>query len=365
MKKMFQTGRIGLMAALLVLTASGQTLPQSQQETVVLLHGLARSSKAMNKMGKALQAEGYHVINHDYPSTSAPIETLTQQVFDALEPQIKDAETIHFVTHSMGGIILRQHLETNALPNLGRVVMLAPPSRGSEIPDKLGHLSIYQWINGPAGNQLGTGTNSHPLRLKVPEFELGIIAGDRSINPVLSMLIPGPDDGKVSLDRVKPAAYTDYLQLHATHACMVWNPKVIRQTCHFIKQGKFDAEEVSMININAAWIGFALGCISGAIPGLFFHRKEWLGGYTSWPRRMIRLAHISFFGIGFLNLGLGLTSHVIGTEASAASTLMLVGAATMPTICYASAFRPVFRHLFFIPAGSVLLSIVLFIERMV
>jgi hypothetical protein len=116
-----------------------------------------------------------------------------------------------------------------------------------------------------------------------------------------------------------------------------------------------------MINIIIAWIGFALGCISGAIPGLFFHKQEWLGGYTSWSRRLIRLAHISFFGIGFLNLGLGLTSHVLGITSPLASTLMLVGAVMMPTICYASAFRPVFRNLFFIPAGSVLLSILLFI----
>ena len=120
-----------------------------------------------------------------------------------------------------------------------------------------------------------------------------------------------------------------------------------------------------MINIVAAWIGFALGCISGAIPGLFFHNQDWLGGYTSWPRRLIRLAHIAFFGIGFLNLGLGLTGQLLGVESLAASILMIIGAATMPAICYASAFKPIFRHLFFIPAGSVFVAIVLFIERMV
>jgi len=120
-----------------------------------------------------------------------------------------------------------------------------------------------------------------------------------------------------------------------------------------------------MINITAAWIGFLLGGISGAIPGLFFQDPDWLGGYTSWPRRLIRLGHISFFGIGFLNMGMGLTGRLLGVESSVASTLMLVGAVAMPAVCYASAFRPAFRHLFFIPAGSVLISIILFIERMV
>ena len=156
--------------------------------------------------------------------------------------QIADASTVHFVTHSMGGIILRHYLQDNALPNLGRVVMLAPPSRGSEVTDKLGNIFLYKWLNGPAGNQLGTGTNSLPLRLEPPGFELGIIAGDRSINPILSMLIPGPDDGKVALARVKPSTYTDYLQLHVTHACMMWNREVILQTRYFLAHGTFKDE---------------------------------------------------------------------------------------------------------------------------
>ena len=120
-----------------------------------------------------------------------------------------------------------------------------------------------------------------------------------------------------------------------------------------------------MINITAAWIGFALGGLSGAIPGLFFHQTDWLGGYTSWPRRLIRLAHISFFGIGFLNLGMGLTCSTLKFESPVASTLLLVGAATMPLVCYASAVRPVFRHLFFIPVITLMTAIIIIIQRTV
>ena len=211
----------------------------SRPETVVLLHGLARSDKSMSKMARSLRANGYEVINVDYPSTTAPIEELAEQIFKKLDPQLKKAPKVHFVTHSMGGIILRHRLQQHPLPNMGRVVMLAPPSRGSEVTDKLGGTFLYKWINGPAGNQLGTGKNSLPLRLKNPAFELGIIAGDRSINPILSMLIPGPDDGKVALARVRPDTYTDYLQLHVTHACMMQNRRVIAQTCRFLKTGAF------------------------------------------------------------------------------------------------------------------------------
>ncbi len=234
---------LGIVGGMRFVASESPTIKRSNPDTVVLLHGLTRSSKAMNKMAKDLTAEGYTVINHDYPSTSATIEELTVQVFKTLPPQLRQTETVHFVTHSMGGIILRQYLEDHELPNLGRVVMLAPPSQGSEVTDKLGHIFLYKWINGPAGDQLGTGTKSHPLRLKDPEFELGIIAGDRTLNPFLSMLIPGPDDGKVSLARVKPAIYSDYLQLHVTHPCMVWNSDVIRHTKHFLQYGTFEQPE--------------------------------------------------------------------------------------------------------------------------
>jgi triacylglycerol lipase len=209
------------------------------QETVVLLHGMARSERAMRKMARELRGEGYRVINHDYPSTSAPIEQLTDDVFKALDPQIRAAKRVHFVTHSLGGIILRQHLEHHAIPNLGRTVMLAPPSRGSEVPDKLGGNAIFRKINGPAGNQLGTDTNSLPLRLGAPAFELGVLAGDRSITPILSALIPGPDDGKVAIARVKPTKLTDFRRVHATHTFIARNATVIAQTKHFLAHGEF------------------------------------------------------------------------------------------------------------------------------
>ena len=122
-----------------------------------------------------------------------------------------------------------------------------------------------------------------------------------------------------------------------------------------------------MINIQAAWVGLLLGCITGAITGLFFHNSDWLGGYASWQRRMIRLGHISFFGIGFINLSFALTVRTLGLEAGLQSTsiLLILGAVTMPAICYLSAWKSIFRQLFFIPAMSVTVGIALFVWRII
>ncbi len=120
-------------------------------------------------------------------------------------------------------------------------------------------------------------------------------------------------------------------------------------------------------NLVAAWIGFFLGGLAGLTTGLFFHGETWLGGYGSWSRRMIRLGHIAFFGLGFLNLGFAYTVQTLGLTTGIAlpSTLLIVGAATMPLVCYLSAYRKPFRNLFFIPALSVTSSVAIVLWRVI
>ena len=120
-----------------------------------------------------------------------------------------------------------------------------------------------------------------------------------------------------------------------------------------------------MINLYAAWLSMLLGAVAGAIVGLFFYNKDFLGGYTSWPRRMIRLGHISFFGIGLINLSFALSVKPLELPQTPQipSILLIVAAVTMPLLCYLSAFKPLFRHLFFIPASSVILALGLFCWR--
>ena len=118
-------------------------------------------------------------------------------------------------------------------------------------------------------------------------------------------------------------------------------------------------------NLYAAWVGIFLGCVFGAIQGLFFHKENWLGGYGSWPRRMLRLGHISFMGIALINFAFAFTVFAMDIKdgVTLSSWLLIVGAVTMPTVCFASAFKPVFRHLFFIPALSVICGVWIFLWR--
>ena len=122
---------------------------------------------------------------------------------------------------------------------------------------------------------------------------------------------------------------------------------------------------MAMMNLYAGWVGIFLGCFVGAVIGLFFHNENWLGGYPTWRRRMLRLAHISFFGIGFINLSFGLTLRTLSVSdgIAAASWLLIIGAAAMPLVCFLSAAVKSFRHLFVIPAVSVIAGLGLFLWR--
>lgn len=210
-------------------------------ETVVLLHGLARSADSMASLGDALQAAGFRPCNIDYPSRHHPIEVLAaEHVRPAIDRCVGTAVApLHFVTHSLGGIIVRQLAATGFAPRLGRVVMLSPPNGGSEVVDKLGGLAPFRWINGPAGQQLGTAAASLPRQLGPAGFELGIITGNRSINWILSGLIPGDDDGKVSIDSAKLQGMQDFLIMPASHPFIMKKPAVMAQVVHFLREGAF------------------------------------------------------------------------------------------------------------------------------
>jgi pimeloyl-ACP methyl ester carboxylesterase len=213
--------------------------PVQSSECVILLHGLARSSRSMAKLEKMLKRKGFITVNSNYPSTKHDIGTLADEAITDALSQCPEGSRINFVTHSMGGILVRQYLSKKRIKNLGRVVMLGPPNKGSQVVDRLKNMPGFKIVNGPAGTQLGASEISVPNMLGAVNYEVGIIAGTRSINLILSTMLPKPNDGKVSVENTKLEGMADHITLPVTHPFMMNNSEVISQILHFLKSGMF------------------------------------------------------------------------------------------------------------------------------
>jgi pimeloyl-ACP methyl ester carboxylesterase len=206
-------------------------------ECVVLLHGLGRGPGSMRRIERRLDEAGYLVWNEGYPSRSASVEDLAERyVRQALDDCLqRGAVRVHFVTHSLGGILVRQYLRVHATPEMGRVVMLSPPNGGSEVADHLGDWTLYQWIMGPAGSQLGTGEGSIVGSLGAFPAECGIVTGSASLDPWFS----ASHDGKVSVASARLDGMRDFLVVPRAHGLIMRDEEVITQVLHFLANGRF------------------------------------------------------------------------------------------------------------------------------
>jgi len=228
------------MVIIMVVSFSSQAVAET--ECVILLHGLSRSDSSMGNLAASLNQVGFLAVNVGYPSTQHAIGTLASETIKAALLRCPEHARVHFVTHSMGGILVRQYLNEFTIKNLGRVVMLGPPNKGSHVVDKLQNFPGFKLINGPAGLQLGTGELSVPNTLGPANFELGVIAGTRSINLILSTMLPSPDDGKVSVENTKLEGMTDHIAMPVTHPFMMKNSDVIAQVVYFLRHGTFQRD---------------------------------------------------------------------------------------------------------------------------
>lgn len=212
---------------LLALTLALMTTPAAAKECVVLLHGLGRTPLSMAVLQLALERDGYEVWNRGYRSTTATVEELTPVVGRAIDAcRARGATRVHFVTHSLGGILVRAWFQDRPADGAGRVVMLAPPNHGSAIVDAHRAQWWFRWSTGPAGQQLGTAADSLPNRLRPLALEVGVIAGRY--------------DGKVSVASTALDGMKAQLVVPSAHTFIMNSPAVIRQVKAFLRNGAFE-----------------------------------------------------------------------------------------------------------------------------
>lgn len=211
-----------------------------KKETVILLHGLARTKRSMSALEKALSKEGYHVLNIDYPSTKKNIAKLSFIIYEKIKKECLERDTkIHFVAYSMGCIIVRQLLTKHQVSNVGNIVLLAPPNHGSEVADYLQNNLLYKYFYGPAGLELTTHTaRTNPFPPLQHSF--GVIAGNVCLDPLAYFILPKGHDGKVTIESTKLEGMSDHIIVPCSHTFIMRNKAVIEQVLHFLRKGKFN-----------------------------------------------------------------------------------------------------------------------------
>lgn len=226
-----------------------RNLPEMSGDAVILVHGIGRSSKSFSRMKSELQDAGFaHVIGFDFPSTRVDIQTSAAYLHHAVS-SLKGVERVHFVTHSLGGLIVREYLASYEEPRTGRLVMLGTPNHGANLADWFRLTPPYYVILGPAGQQLGANPNSYIRELPVPGCEFAVIAGGRgAAAPALggvaagyNPLIPGDDDAIVSVHSALLEGACDSMILPVLHADLPHDQSVCEHTVRFLTKGRLRA----------------------------------------------------------------------------------------------------------------------------
>lgn len=231
-----------LIAIWLSLTTPVLADESQDNECIILLHGLGRSAMSMKGVQWRLEDEGYTVVNNSYSWMDSRIEDIAPLAIDEsrAECQALGKTTVGFVTHSLGGILLRQYLEDHTIQGLGRVVMLAPPNQGSTLADHLVANEYLEPLLPEPAHQLGTGEKSIPKQLGPVQFELGVIAGSNTRTLMSQGLENVANDGTVAVEETRVDGMQDFLVMPVDHSFLMWRDAVLDQVVLFLRQGRFD-----------------------------------------------------------------------------------------------------------------------------
>jgi pimeloyl-ACP methyl ester carboxylesterase len=210
-------------------------------EAVILLHGIIRSSKSMSALRKRLEEDGYTVVPFNYPSTRIDIPGAAAYLHQVIE-HLDGIEKVHFVCHSMGGLVVRAYRAEHPERQLGRMVMIATPNFGAELADTLKSNLVFKLVLGPSGQQLSREETGFIANLPTPDIEFAVIAGGRLVDDGYNPLIPGDDDGTVSVASTRLPGAADFLVVKGLHTFLMSDPAVLDAASRFLKEGRFRAD---------------------------------------------------------------------------------------------------------------------------
>lgn len=236
--------KVRLLFPLLLLPALGCDANSGSEEveSVVLVHGLGRRASSMALLSVRLEWAGYDVTTVSYESMSDPFSRQVDAIASAVQRCCPDAPKVHFVGHSLGGLVIRGYLAEDPPASLGRVVLLTPPNQGSIFVDWLSDMSLAEEVLGPVGSALGTDSAGIPASLPPPDYEMGIIAGNRAVHPIGHPAIPGPDDGIISVEQTRIGG-VPVMVLPRSHAFIANSRHAADAVIRFLRTGTFGGVE--------------------------------------------------------------------------------------------------------------------------
>ncbi len=220
---------------------------------VIYLHGIGRTSRSMRPILNAMPKDGYVHVPFEYPSTRVPIQQAAGYLHSLIE-SLTDVSRISFVVHSMGGLVVRRYLQDHRDPRIHRMVMLGTPNSGAELADMLKRNLIFQTVYGPAGQELVTDPNGTIGSLPTPDFEFGIIAGGKGDERGFNPLLPGDDDGTVTIASTRLAGAADFLRSPKIHSILMSDETATAAIQCFLEHGRFsmDRDQAPIVREPAA-----------------------------------------------------------------------------------------------------------------
>lgn len=215
-------------------------LQEGGEESVIVVHGFARRARSMNQIATAVHQAGYEVRNIDYDSINQNLNDIKEEVYIKFDQYISENpdKKIHFIGHSLGGLLVRAYLAENKLDNLGVVILMGTPNKGTKLVNQYEDKWYFSWL-GPVIPELGVGTSQFLDALQVPDYTVGVIAGSKPYSRWSAEYLEGDHDGLITVESAKLEGMHDFIEIEVNHSRMKRDPRVIEQVIYFLEHSQF------------------------------------------------------------------------------------------------------------------------------